>query len=185
MVLGENGLINKSKTSVGKYENAQENENYVINEYDNILDIHSTRDGVYLTDEQYNALIARIDKFEPVVLYSSSGTTGNFTLSKDIEEFEHIEIIYHESAATNGKCQFYLKATPTELNAGINLSAYAPINSNSLLQFFSCKLTINGKNAVRTTTSYAYNTFTDNGQALITVNGSGNIAVSKVIGYYY
>ena len=35
MVLGENGIINKSKTAVGKYENAQEKENMALAEYEN------------------------------------------------------------------------------------------------------------------------------------------------------
>ena len=156
-----------------------------LSKYENMIDVQGSRDGVYLSDTQYSELIGRINRLEPVELYSSSGATGNFTLSKDVEEFEHIEIVYCESAASNGTCPFYIKVTPTQLNAGVNLSAYSPTGSNGMFQFFSCKLTINGKNAVRATTTYAYNTFTDKGSAIISVAGAGNISVLKVIGYYY
>ena len=41
MVLGENGLFNKAKTSVGKYENEQSNENFTLSEYENLIEINS------------------------------------------------------------------------------------------------------------------------------------------------
>lgn len=45
MVLGENGLINKAKTSVAKYENAQEKENIALSNYEALIDsINSSRD---------------------------------------------------------------------------------------------------------------------------------------------
>lgn len=183
--VGENGIIGKTQNSVDKYKQAEEKEQIGLAKYENEIDIYSSRNGVYLSDIQYNELLGKINRLEPIELYSSSGTNGSFTLSEEIEEFEHIEIVYCESASTNGYSPFYLKVTPAELNSGVTLNAFAPTGNNGIFQFFSCRLTINGKNAVRNTTTYAYNTFADKGSAIITVQGTGNINILRVVGYYY
>lgn len=53
MILGENGLFNKSKTSVGKYENAQEKENSALSGYEEEMD-------KYMGESNKTAIISNI-----------------------------------------------------------------------------------------------------------------------------
>lgn len=60
MVLGENGIINKSRTAVAKYENATKDENSQISNIDNQMDkylLGIMRNG--LSEEEINELIER------------------------------------------------------------------------------------------------------------------------------
>ncbi len=126
-----------------------------------------------------------INKMKPVTLYSGSAQ-NNFTLEQSIDNFKTIEIIYTQSSSRNGVAKFYMKTTPDDLKSGVALNAFSQTDSgtNVFMQLFSCKLTINGTNAVRSTKTYAANNYS-NWMMFDTVNGTGNIAVKEVKGYYY
>lgn len=59
MVLGENGLFNKAKTSVGKYENSHEKENGIIARYETEID--NARDTITINKDEYEKLISDIE----------------------------------------------------------------------------------------------------------------------------
>lgn len=60
MVLGDNGLFNKAKTSVGKYENAQKNENNALSEYEVEID-NASRETITLDKATYDQLISDVN----------------------------------------------------------------------------------------------------------------------------
>lgn len=82
MVLGENGLFGKAKTSVAKHENAQKNENTALTEYETEID--NARETITITKEDLNNLIDEKIKAKDVtseysIVYNTSviDTTKN------------------------------------------------------------------------------------------------------------
>lgn len=92
MVLGENGLINKSKTSVAKYENAQEKENTALKDYETEID-NASRDTVTISKEDYDKLMKK-GTWE--LLTSYSGTTEVEKDVKNLSQFTSICIVVRD-----------------------------------------------------------------------------------------
>ena len=103
MVLGDNGLFNKAKTSVGKYENAQESENTALGQYENEIDNYIKGNRNY--ESEINALKAEVEtlkkmqKFKETVLYENDtgagvGSVITFKDNLTIDDFDEIRFIY-------------------------------------------------------------------------------------------
>lgn len=79
MVLGENGLISKSKTSVGKYENAQEKENIALAGYETEID-KTSRETVTIDKEEYEQIREKSEKLGKL-LWEGEWGSGSITVS--------------------------------------------------------------------------------------------------------
>lgn len=199
LVLGENGILQRASRAEREYQEAKEKENRDLDElYSSIqiaTDSKITLDTEKL-DEYINSKIeektAKIQELEdeinnlkPVNLYSGS-TKENFVLKQSMDGFKTIEIIYSLSNSKNGIAKFYMKATPEDLKSGIALNAFSRVsektNGNAFMQMFSCKLTIDSINAIRSDETYAVNIATSTNFNI--VNNRGNISVEEVNGYY-
>ena len=102
MVLGDNGILNKTKVAAEKYQNAANEEQAMVNEVLNYINdnyaIGNNRDEtVTLTQNQYNTLVNRITALEnknPKLLLSTNfQENGEYTLSESIENFQWIRIV--------------------------------------------------------------------------------------------
>ena len=163
MVLGENGLFNKAKSSVGKYENAQERENGVLAGYE--TEINSYINGNRDYEEEINALKSRIDELESrtdelesnkVVLYSQQyagySITKKYTLAKSYSDggtiytiseypnqFKKIEITVGVETGNGTNNNFWYPTggvyTWDLANGGLYLRNSVVINSSSMGSF--------------------------------------------------
>ena len=98
MVVGDNGLINKAKISVGKYENAQENENSSLAEYEKQI-LSNYRVGE-VTDELLDDIADKLIKkglTNPtgtiIAFYGDTAPTGYLACdgsTKEVSKYEDL-----------------------------------------------------------------------------------------------
>lgn len=155
MVLGDNGLFNKAKYSVGKYENSQNNENNVLSEYEKAIDsVRDENTEIALLKKKIEDLenqVANINMKSPPIhiltatLASSTENTrakGTYEaksndFSKTISQTGNNYIEFQENVGWRvKKSGFYYFTSRISHNTGVSKQAgeiysYLYINDNS------------------------------------------------------
>ena len=83
MIMGDDGILNKTKIAAQKYQNAANDEQAMVNEVANYINgdyVVGNRDTVTLTADQYNELISRIENLEKTV--QPTGFSGAYLEDK-------------------------------------------------------------------------------------------------------
>lgn len=90
--LGENGIINKSKISVGKYENEQEYEKTAVAEYEKQID--NARDTITIDKSEYDQMKSDIEllKNKNFIIEKIGQATGTNAINFDVSKYDALYI---------------------------------------------------------------------------------------------
>ena len=151
---GENRLFAKAKLSKEKSENAQNQENLVLSNYENRIDevMTETRDSITLTNDQYNFLVSQSNKFPD---YENRKTITFVNKEYTVENDGYVEISFAYTTGISGSIKDYVFINDTCL-----FSSYLPLNwSNCCSPLLVVKKgdVVKYQNTAQIVTGYYYN----------------------------
>ena len=130
----------------------------------------------YINDTNLNQMQDNMEESTGVVIFEDeNGQTGEITLSKDVSNFDYIEIFYHLPTGADGNIYSSTKAAK---QGNIQLSICRSVSEDTI-QIYTKLVNIAG-NLIKMIHS-CYHTFNGSNQGMI---GTGEgLAIDKVIGY--